>query len=45
MINTILSVELGALITADMLFHNFYFQHCTVLGFLQPLLESSFLTA
>lgn len=42
MINAILSVELGALITADILFRNFYFQHYTVLGFLQPLLESSF---
>lgn len=38
MINAILSVELGALITAGALFHNFYFQHRTVLGFLQPLL-------
>lgn len=44
MINVILSVELGALITADTLFRNFYFHHCIVLGFLQPLLESSFLT-
>lgn len=38
MLNAILSVELGSLIMADALFHNFYFQHCTVLGFLQPLL-------
>lgn len=45
MINAGLSVELGALIMADILFRNFYFQCCTVLGFLRPLLESSFLTA
>jgi len=44
MINSILSVELGALITADIQFRNFCFQHCTVLGFLQPLHEGSSLT-
>lgn len=45
MISAVLSVELRGLIMADVLFCNFYFQHCTVLRFLQPLLESSFLTA